>query len=621
MTELFIGGHKVVLPPDLSLKFTEENPFFTKRGKFTLDLAISLLHPINARIFEHCDRINRSGDVPTGRSAVLLVDGRVVLKGTEVYLDHSNTEVQIQLVSGNSELNYVIGGDRNIRDLALGSAVLDPWPPLSETQSALDPSVLDLDESYPDRDWQLLPFMTNESDYLIGNSFYYMSLAADVTPKGNDVLKFCGVHDIRPNPYVVVRNRRPQPYFCAIIDKAFLALGYELIENVIASHDLYKYLYIVHGYDTVEFAKMLPNWTVADFLQQVEQFFDCTVIVDSDQKQVRILSNSYPIDQEEKVTLIVTDTFKAEPNEDGDFSHEDKNIGYSLDSGDYYSLSKLSAAIKKIAVKVGTTIGEIPSLISDNDDEDRFKKIFRDNETDTDFIAYLTGGSVIPKRVDCFRDLLNNPDKADGLDIEMKIIPAPFKTLVRTTDVLYYGGSLKNYHMQYPIVENYDPLVLQRPSDNNDDFSLQGLISGNDSIAAATTLNEKLRVALFMGRDYVDTVGVPNLEIRAKIEPFPICFVEDYPEYYNASTSSRQFLTGQHPFRFDWIYQNIYHKSVIVNTKNPHRLEVHSQWPFDITAQFIINNKLFLCSKVEVEIDINGVKSLPVGYFYPVEQN
>lgn len=617
MTELLIGGYRVVLPPDFSLKFTEENPFFTKRGKYTLDLNLSLQHPVNAKIYGHCDRANKSGDVPTGRSAILIVDGKVYLKGIEVYLSHTNTEVSIQLISGNSELNYIIGEDRSVRDLNLGSAILEPWPPLSDSQFAIDPSILDLDESYPARDWQLLPFMTNDSDYLIGNSYHYLSLPSNWMPKGDFVLKFSGVRDLRTSPHDN-RNRRPQPYLCAIIDKVFQSLGYELLENAIAEHSIYKHIYIVHGFDTLDYAKMMPDWTVAEFLYQLELFFDCTVVVDANKKNVRILSNSMPLEQTETQLLTVSDNFKTESGEDVEFTREEKNIGYSLGSEEYYALGKLPAAVKKIATMVGSTIGEIPDLIAAAD-ANKLKCIFRDNETNTDFIAYNSNGTLLAKRVDSFKDLLNNPEKSEGLDIEIKIIPAPFKALKRTIDIVYANCPSVQYHMQFPMVENYDPLVTQRAADNEDDFSIQDLATGSDTIESQS-LNTKLRVALFMGRQYVDTVGAPNLETREKIENFPICFVEDYPDYYNASTYSRQFLTGQHPFRFDWISENIYQKSTRINADSLKVFEIQSAWPFDIKSKFVIKNRLYLCSKVEVNIDIDGVKSLPVGYFYLIEQ-
>lgn len=618
MTELFIDGRKVVLPPDLSLKYTEENPFFTKRGKYTLDITLSLLHPDNARIYGHCDRINKGGDVPSGRTAVLVVDGKVYLRGKEVYLNHTESQVSIQLVSGNSELNYVIGENKSLRDLSLGSAQLEPWPEHSPLYQIPDNAILSMDESYPDKEWQLLPFMTEDNDYLIGNAFFMSSYPNGFLPDYNDIIRFCGVRDTRQSSFnVVIRNRRPQPYFCAIIDKVFLALGYEVVSNFIADHEIYKHLYVVHGYDTVEFAKMLPDWTVSEFLKQIELLFDCTVLVDSNTYSVRIMSNATIFEQQIGPSLVVSDIFKSEIDEQPDMTRENKNIGYNLGTSSYYSLAKLSSAIKKIAIQVPSTIGEIPSLVTD-DDEDKFKKIFRDNETDTDFIAYNSNGTVIPKRVDHFRDLMNNPEKSDGLDIEIKIVPAPFKSITRTSDLVYAGGVSKSYLLQLPIVENYDPLVIQRPADDKDDFSIQELAAGAET-ASTTPINSNFRLALFMGRTFVDTVGIPNLEVREKMEPCPICFVEDYPEYYNYSTFTRRFLLSQHPFRFDWIYENIYHRASTVNMASQKAFEIHSHWPFDITSKFVINNRQFLCSKVEVQIDIDGIKALPIGYFCPIE--
>lgn len=60
------------------------------------------------------NRLNITDRPATKRKAVLVADNRVYLNGTEIITGWTDTKVSIQLVSGNSELNYFVGSDELI---------------------------------------------------------------------------------------------------------------------------------------------------------------------------------------------------------------------------------------------------------------------------------------------------------------------------------------------------------------------------------------------------------------------------------------------------------------------------------------------------------------------------
>src|SRR5690554_2071187 len=110
MTQLFIDGQEAVLPIDFSCKIVNENPFFTKSGDYTLNITLSLENPVNAKIYKHINRINSLSRFEN-RTAIIVSDNKVIIKGEEVILKYSNTSIEIQIVAGNSSLNYIIGND------------------------------------------------------------------------------------------------------------------------------------------------------------------------------------------------------------------------------------------------------------------------------------------------------------------------------------------------------------------------------------------------------------------------------------------------------------------------------------------------------------------------------
>lgn len=119
MTELLIDGKQVVLPKGMDLKVKQQNPLITKNGTFTLDLTLSLKERNNSILYKHIERLQSSAAIK-GRKALLLSNGRIILNGTEAIISNTDEDVKIQLLSGNSELNYFINSDVYISELDLG---------------------------------------------------------------------------------------------------------------------------------------------------------------------------------------------------------------------------------------------------------------------------------------------------------------------------------------------------------------------------------------------------------------------------------------------------------------------------------------------------------------------
>lgn len=149
MLQLLIDGKRVNLSSDTSFEFYDRNPLFSKEGQHTLDIDIDLGDPVNANIYKNMYRI----DVlrrPSGRSAVLFSERGVIIRGTEVVLQVDERVAKIQLVAGNSELNYLSGGDSYIKDLDLGEI----------TNLDITTAAQSLQGTYPTWDYVCAPICT-----------------------------------------------------------------------------------------------------------------------------------------------------------------------------------------------------------------------------------------------------------------------------------------------------------------------------------------------------------------------------------------------------------------------------------------------------------------------------
>lgn len=621
MTELYIDGKKAVLDKSTNLKLIEENPWYTKGSVYTLDVVLSLEHSANAIIYAHIDRCNKADQIEKKRSAILIVDNQVVLNGIEDIRGWGHNSVTIQLKSGNSELNFLIGGDRRLRDLNMGSAApfAPPIEPGENPWYALGKEVFQSWKlSYPERNWHLLPYYTGEPafvyehdsetiSYPAGNTLVFQIYNPDGLPPEDPRSKVAeAMYDGHSSGQV------PQPYFCFIIKETLRALGYTLVYNAIESHEVLKNAYIVHGFQTFEFAKMLPGWTVNEFFSKVELQFDCTFIVDQDDRTVQLLFNYQKYSNNEVTTLNVIDEYETENDDENVLDVRAANIAYSLDNEDYYKYMDINPLFRRIAYTQGYSGLTTLYLLMKMDNDDKFKTIYFDTDTGDQFIAYDTGEiidgqpRIIPQRVDSFSPIYNN-EESEEIDMQFDIIPASMiierRRVVFQTEVFTWS--------QMATAGGFDPLFtsttfLEDPLEN---FNLQSLIEGDTSLEEESSYS-KMRLAIYPGLSTLD---------NPKQSRYPISYVESLAEYFEQTNIERYFgPRGNDPFRLKNINKNIYSKTKNIDTTIIYNLTFLNYERINISSKFIINNKSFVCRKIERTITINGFDEAAEGEFYPI---
>lgn len=625
MTELLIDGQRVVLPSNFSTTVVEENPFYTKNGKYTLDVLIYLENePQNKKIYKHRNRFNSVNEIPRDRSAVMIVNNEVILNGTENILEWTDKFVRLQILSGNSDLNFLIGGDLRLRDLDLGIATpfihVDQSKP-EEVDIAIQ-VFQSLKKTYPERDWHLLPYYAgiDDHDYRIhGNRFTLQTFDPDdLLPEEEHSW---GDRDAYYVPWF--SGQVPQPYLCFIIKQVIESkeIGYTLIYNAIAEHDLLKNAYIVHGIQTMDFAKMLPVWTVSEFLSKIELQFDCTFVVNADDKTIRLLfnyQNNFNYENNKRLTTLeALDDFTVEYDKDNKLLVQTSNVAYSLDSDDYYAFMAMDPRIMEKAERVYyNTLPEMVNFVMDSTDKHRFEKIFTDGYDQ--FIAFRTGETVggqpevISRRVNSFVPLMNNPDSKE-IDQEFDIIPA---SMVYSWEP---GAEQAKYYFQFPKAGNYDPLFgyegsgmpVEKPI-----FDIQSIVEGEISLDEDTSYT-KMRLAIFQGLVDLD-LTVPNAD-RSR---FPITFVESLAEYFEETGIIRFFgPIGRDPFRLSNFDREIYSLTNTTDTTHTYKVPFLSKGKVDVTSRFVIRNKAFSCVKIERTVTALGFNTVIRGEFYPVYAN
>lgn len=625
MIRLLIDNSEVVLPDGFSFTLYSENPIFNKSSDYTYDITLSLKNATNARIYKHINRHNIENNQIENREAILIVDNKIRFIGTEIILQISDSDVKIQLASGNSELNYLVGGDRKLRELDMGKAEpIIGIPEEGERQSdATSRAVLEqLGKTYPLRDWQLVSFnlgpdenedeiYSGEHHTKFGNYFTYHS---EIEP--------FPVGGLKPFYIPIYTGQIPQPYLCAIIRKTMEALGYRLTYNVLEEDEVLRNIYIVHGIRTMEFAKMLPDWTVSDFLSKIEFQFDCIFLVNPKDKTVRLVFTQRYDETLPTTTLKGIDGFKEEIDNENKLNPRVANMSYSLDTEDYYKYSSLNTAFvdlvkEKDKYVTVNSFEELWNKVKDSSDSDRFMKIFKFG--DSEFIAYDTlatengTSKVVPIKVNFLRPLIND-SKTDTIDYEADIIPAA----MTKKSIIAYTGNLTIEHLitfQVPIAGNYDEFISNNDDEDTDDYNLQNLIEGTDTLTQDASGYTKMRIAIYPGITYFGEDRYPGI-ITAVC---PMAYVESLYEEYSVTGKERYLPGTKNPLRLTSLYKNIYSNGRIIDTTRKCKISFIYTDDFDITSRFIINNKAYICSKIELNITNEGITPLVMGEFYAIE--
>lgn len=630
MTQLFIAGMEAVLPENFKCKSVIENPLFTKASDYTLDITLSLENPINARIYKHINRINSLSRFES-REAMLVSDNEVVIKGIEILLSYTNKEVSIQIAAGNSSLNYLIGNDIELRSLNLGEAVIN--------KSTIT-SNLELD--YPAVDFQLLPFFDPDTEFL-GNRYTYKKTGDWLDLKyaydGNtDVIVYNFFYGLQGHPtmkgfdwsriYINYENYRPQPFLGAIIRRIFEALGYT-IENQIDNHDIYKYMYIVHAYDTLKFAEMLPNWTVQEFLEEVENLFDCTVIVDNNKMHARLVFN-HSFYTNNEINLVMLDEFEVELEDSDEMMHNEKNIEYNLPDSEYYSMQNLpdnitrdklifpgggSTELQRLNTLTNTIMNTTHKMV-----QQRGYQIY----STQDFLLteYLRDGKIVPAIINDYKPLKNRD--SESIDVSLNIIPAEFD--IKKYFIREAASFEEKYYMllQIPIARCVETPAISGKEDGQTIYPLvQDYIENNDLLINEDKSQEarsSMQVAFYKsnvktgvneGSGTILFQSMPTPYVRGILETPVTQTKEFWPTFYYFNSRL------VNPLSLQFLNEEIYSKGENIDRTKIYKIKfVNDSKILDAKNIYIIGNRKFYCRKLERVISNTGFDEIIEGEFY-----
>lgn len=595
MTELYLNGYVAVMDKSTKIKVVFDNPYFTKSSTYTHDISLPMRNCAkNQKIFGHINRKDVSKKPQTLR-AVLIADNRVLLNGSAIIREITEEKAQVQLVSGNAEMNFFLQSEKLYIDklnlgTPIGTPILADYPNKMLWADDQKPNWADYDNNTKGHVY--FP-VYNETASEIYNRFAASYI--NINGERKESFTYYGAH---------MEHICPQPYLCTIIYWLIKAIGYNLVENQLTK-TVFRNLFIANGTVINMWADLLPHWTVNEFFTNIEKTFGLITVVDEGTKKVRLLFSHDYFDDSTPVCLSnVIDTFTVKIEADETIDVSNGNIGYSMEASETMPYVKFSDDILEYVKKeTYQTYGELQRAYQAMDEWNRGRRVFE--AEGRQYIEVDDGTTKTLQEANQYRNLIRNPEKKD-LDIELKIVPA----LMRTIEVeVYAPGSVydKNFLWSGEI---------QAISVDGGAYDIGEVFSGTVQSMVVDGVPEKYKpdkiLVAFSDGAYKKIYGP-----KGESFSYPAPFIDGK---ITIDSTGNKYPAWSLRLCDDHTTQNlgseIYDRVKRVNTEAEETFRFISSQIYNPRSVFIIANKRYVSKSITIECTPSGIEEIQEGIMY-----
>ena len=626
MTVLYINGQLCDLPTDFKITLVQENLYFSKASTYTYDIELPITpYSNNAKIFAGINRTDKR-IVNQPLPAQLIVDNRVVLNGVAIIVGTSERSVSVQLLQGNSELNWKQRLEATyIDELNLGN--VSEWGFVRTNEGKIGISdTLKIGEgtgdSYYRWPWNCI-YQTTNGDVCTTPIFNSES-GKIMNALTNDSHNTLFLHDnidypvgLEPNHTARPNRLAAQPKFKVIFEKIIAALGLTIGTNHLANKAIYQNIYIANSTEVWLIADMLPHLTVVEFFEQVQLFFNVVIeITDSnifiyDRKQFYAPANltAATANQLDKVI----DEYSVDVDTETSVSDSDKSKIYDITYEDFGKmfLGHNFDNVKHVTATALTTTPN-PNVFATN---------YRGHKVSS---PYLDNGQIKGNEVDRYQP---SPALEGTEEATLKLIP------VEDWHEYYYAG-------RWGGVSNLSPrdLLLCVPTAvgrlvDDDTTTIQDLLDDNEVPEERATIDRLCLGFLCTWHEHVQpdkTDPDSDMEYISQILQsyqseiyYGYVDITHYPYVKSLTLDAQQFCLSMFPLRnltntadIENLYKEFYAGSDVIKTSVLYAFRFCTTKVFDALLPFIIKNQNYAARQIKYYITPKGFEKIAEGEFY-----
>lgn len=632
MIQLYIDGKPAIIKNGTSFKFYRENIYFTDAEDYTLDVTLPLQGcPENLAIFSAIHRPEMSAVHLIGKKYPFhFIAPPLDITGSAIVTEINEMEVKVQLLAGSSVLNFdsddALGHDIYIDELDLGKAFDVSYQgdvydgngsgALSLTLNSNPGLLHQTYDNSPDK-CVCFPVYSEESDTIVNQHYYWGYQYSN---------KHYGVRPFYFDKFSA------QPYLLLVVERILKAVGYELDPNNAIAHSWMRNVFIVNGRNEYKYANILPHWTVAEFLKEVELF--CGVYFTKHGSVINAIRKSeYYSNSEECVNIVdVIDEYTIEVSEEEEGSKDPRtgNVGYDFDNID--PMLQLPDEVWENAIVIEPFSSEavMRSWIASNI-SDKAASLWLFSETENHKVfAYLqdTDDEWVLCEVDQAGSLIRGDKKRRDIDVSLRIVPSMMD--MKPTKYGYYWKSVQTDKT----IDNafYVPVLKMNGAIDKikENYSVNDIINPNAEKTENTSGSkpERIEVALFDGgkrslgqftftKDKEDYSGQQETITDSIVIPLAtgIPYVREDGVYYV------ELFTDTHTHRSLLLKEDcaIYDSLSVgkkIDTRVRHSFRFLDNIDLNPKAVFTIKGRKYACEKIEYTVEEAGMSPIKRGYFY-----
>ncbi len=693
MIRLIISGKQAVIKTGTSFKLTRMNPYFEDSGDYTFEVELPLLGCYaNQEIFGALHRAETSLAALIGKKYKMqLLAPPLNVVGYAQVTTVTDETVKVQLVAGRSALTHAIDDDTSyVDELSLGNC----WDSLpSQTYSQLTSQgyetftfnpgedivsmaaffcapyaeidyyddeehdyhyIAPLHGSTAERDTYMFgtqgktdsvcfPIYSTDSEAIANELVYNQTGTGSAT---NIALKVDGIERTHRDPvdpdnmpdisdgYEYYYDQivfAPQPYLLDVIKRIVKAAGFSVGDwSYYEQSNTATGILIANARQTLERAKMLPHWTISEFLKEVQNLLCCVFFVRDGNSVDMIPRVTWMQDLSTRAELSnVIDELSTDIADEEDSSKDIStgNIEYAwVTSDDILRLPDEvweNAEIKEYDSY--TAIKKAFDALS-TEEKSQSRYLYKDKSKGRVYASLSIPGTPTTyslERVDYYPPLLHDTSTRE-ISHQLKLVPARIRPLSDCVESYDVGK------VDYSVLETDDKMLkdtayynIDAAINSNSDESNEDATDERDVLLLAWNIHTVYKTAS------ISTTDVLSIPVAMGINHYKD---EDTNFYVNPGTT---WLTAGVPedgvFSFEATKKatsidaptpigDFHTSSIRVDTRCQHLFQFTDDINLDPTVPYLIHGKVYACYKLELTIDENGIQPLKKGYFCEIKQ-
>lgn len=612
MLEILIDGTPVYPVEGGTFEIRDANPLLTQSGSYTYDIEIDLSYVENQKVYKHIERLNAASNI-TNRSVTVLYDGYVLLQGTEALLEITGSILKIQIVAGNCDINY-ISSQVKIKELDLGSFQKQDY----------ETALKDLNSYYPKANGVCCPVMTTK---------FFACPIPPYMPPNNYLANFLGFSS-DDNKFAYYGDTRliVQPFLLYALERVLAAIGWTIKHNALLDDESACRMVVIHGFETLALNEMLPNWSVSEFISQIETFFNVAFVCDTVNNTLSIYKRG---EFYSKVAGTVNIPYQEILGDDDKPSRKFScselslpdytNVKYNFPSVVKYQYADLSdEVLKLVRVLDFEHFSDFNTPQYVNNENVNKANIYHDKETDTFFVLKYDGipvkNALHFEQVKIFQHIVGDDTISESENL--KICPA--EVVYVSVQPYINGRYYKKIGMAMPFTRN------QLTNESSQDELLHEWIQQGPPEKYDSS-NNNLYVAYYMGWQKLMhfDLSPQNPDFNIDDLYYPQCVTTPYiMQFYQDPTTgdNTDFLFSRilersdfNKFDFSLKYrtETYFNDSVKIDSSTEYEIKFLSKSRPDVRSLFNISGRLFYCKELVYQIEKGRMSNYVTGIFYP----